>query len=146
MKENESFKELSQRQQKALVAILSSKNMAEAALTAEISEITLWRFLQQPKFQAAYRQARSQVVEQAISILQKATIEAVETLKRNLNCGKPNVEVRTAEIILNQATNAIELLDLKTRIDEIEKDFSYHKEVSNGKTYTQGRTFKTSYS
>jgi hypothetical protein len=65
--------------------------------------VTLWRWLQDPSFDAQYRAARKQVVERAVSELQLATCEAVLTLRRNLKSENPAIQVRAAQIILDQA-------------------------------------------
>lgn len=68
-----------------------------------------------------YRAARRQVVERAVSEMQSATNEAVETLKRNLHCEKPAVEVRAAQIIIEQAVKGVELVDLQERVERLEE-------------------------
>ena len=85
-----------------------------------MAEVTLWRWLQLPDFQASYRTARRQVVERAVSELQAACGEAVETLKRNLHCENPAVEIRAAHIILEQSVSGIELMDLQERVERLE--------------------------
>jgi hypothetical protein len=85
-----------------------------------MAEVTLWRWLQLPDFQTAYRAARRQVVERAVSELQAACGAAVETLKRNLHCEQPSVEIRAAQVILEQAVKGVELIDLQQRVDRLE--------------------------
>ncbi len=85
-----------------------------------MAEVTLWRWLQLPDFQASYRTARRQVVERAVSELQAACGEAVETLKRNLRCDIPGVEIRAAQIIVEQAVKGVELMDLQDRVERLE--------------------------
>lgn len=112
---------LTGKQEKAIAALLDKPTMKEAAQSVNVSEATLWRWLQEPEFQRAYRAARRQIVEHSISELQAATSEAVATLKRNLNCGNQSVEVRAAQIILDQSVNAVELVDLAERVEELEQ-------------------------
>lgn len=109
------------RKQRAIVALLSKKSVNQAAQEAGISVRTLWRWLQNPDFQAAYRQTQRQVVEQALTALQQATGQAVETLRRNLDCERASVEVRAAEIILSQALQAMELSEYELRIRRLEE-------------------------
>ena len=120
MQENE---RLQPKQSKALAALLSQPTMREAAKDCGISETTLWRWLNDDAFQAAYRQARRQVVEQAMSELQAACSDAVATLRKNLNCGAANVEVSAAKTILDQAVKAIELTDMEERLEQLEQLF-----------------------
>ncbi len=111
---------LSRTQEKAIAALLSTRTIGEAAKVCGVNDATMWRWLQLPDFQAAYRAARRQVVERAITELQAATGEAVETLKRNLTCGKPEAENRAAQIIIEQAIKGVELVDLQERVERLE--------------------------
>jgi hypothetical protein len=58
-------------QAKALVALLSCNTIADAAKKARLGEATLYRYLNDPSFKAAYRRARAEVVEHAITQLQR---------------------------------------------------------------------------
>jgi hypothetical protein len=111
---------LSRKQEQAVAALLSEPTVAAAASNAGVAERTLWRWLQVPEFHAEYRAARRRVVEGAIGQLQRATVEAVETLRRNLNCGSPSTEVRAALGILDQAVRGVELLDIEELLSELE--------------------------
>jgi hypothetical protein len=110
----------SRKQDAAIIALLAYPTIPEAAKACGVGETTLWRWLQDPDFQVAYRQARRQVVEKAIVELQRACSDAVKTLTRNLNCGQPAVEVSAAKVILDQATKGVELSDLVERVEQLE--------------------------
>src|SRR5437763_1547025 len=96
-------RKITPRQEKALAALLAEPTHAAAAARAQVSEATLYRWLKQPAFQAAYRELRRRAVDGAVSHLQQATAEAVETLRRGLSCGQPVAEVRAARIGTEQA-------------------------------------------
>ncbi len=108
-----------QREQ-AILALLTHPTIPEAAKACGVGEVTLWRWLQDPAFAERYRAARRQVVEGAIASLQQMATEAATTLKRNLSCGTPSVEVRAALAILEQAIKGAELLDLAERVAALE--------------------------
>ena len=105
----------------AILALLSEPTIAAAATKARISERTLLRWLAESSFQARYRAARRQVVEQAIAQLQQGTGEAVEALRRNLKCGVPAAEIAAAKAVIDFSTKAIELTDLIERIEALEQ-------------------------
>lgn len=111
---------LNRKQDDAIAALLSTSSIKNAAQTCGVSDATLWRWLQLPQFAAAYRAARRQVVERAISELQSACGEAVETLRRNLHCEHPASEIRAAQVILEQAIKGVELVDLQERVEKLE--------------------------
>ncbi len=119
MKSNE-MKAITPKQEKAIAALVSTSTIKDAAESAGVTTVTLWRWLQLPEFAAAWRAARRQVVENAITQLQTAATQAVETLKRNLHCGNEAVEVRAASIILEQAVKGVELVDLQERVERLE--------------------------
>lgn len=128
MQENDT---LQPKQLKAITALLSQPTIRDAAKESNISETTLWRWLQEATFQSAYRQARRQVVEQAMSELQASCNAAVATLRRNLDCGAANVEVSAAKTILDQAVKAIELTDMEERLAQLEQLFQSQPKKGN---------------
>ena len=87
--------------EKALTALLESASIIEAAQTSGLSEKTLRRYLEEKEFSDEYAAARRQIVESAVSALQQAANEAVETLRRNLTCDNPQAEIRAAQLILD---------------------------------------------
>jgi hypothetical protein len=101
--------------------LLSEPTIEAAATRAGISEPTLWRWLADPAFQRRYRDARRQVVEHAVSGLQRASGEAVDTLRRNLTCGVPAAEISAAKSIMDFSLKAVELVDLAERVEELEQ-------------------------
>lgn len=113
---------LTPRQEKALTALLTEVTIEAAAKRAGISDVTLWRWLQEPLFQAHYQQARRQIVGDAVGLLQRASKKAVATLVKNLDCGLPSVEVAAARVILEQAYKGVELLELEERITGLEEN------------------------
>ena len=82
---------------------------------------TLKSWLAQPGFKAAYRRARTAVVEEAVSSLQRSCTTAVEALVRNMASGPPAVQVRAAKVVLDQAVRGAEVLDLLARVEELER-------------------------
>jgi hypothetical protein len=114
------LKAINRKQEQAIAALLSAQTIKAAAAECGVAEVTLWRWLQSDEFAAAYRTARRQVVERAVSELQGACGEAVETLKRNLTCENPAVEIRAAQIILEQGIKGVELMDLQGRVERLE--------------------------
>lgn len=104
-----------------MAALLTARTIPDAATEAGIGGRTLERWLSEdPAFVAEYRAARRRVVEAAVSLLQDATTEAVDCLKRNLNCESPSTEVRAALGILDQAIKAVEVYELESRLAALE--------------------------
>jgi predicted DNA-binding transcriptional regulator AlpA len=87
--------------EKALAALLNTSSVRDAAMTCGLSEETLYRYLRDEDFKNEYKAAQLAVVESAVSALQQAANEAVETLRRNLTCDNPQAEIRAAQLILD---------------------------------------------
>jgi transposase-like protein len=71
---------LSRKQEQAICALLTEATVESAARKAGISHSTLKRWLKDPVFCAAYRQARRELLETSIGRIQAATGTAVDTL------------------------------------------------------------------
>ena len=113
---------LSRKQELAIAALLTCSAITDAAKRCSIGEVTLHRWLKDATFQAAYREARRQVVQQAIVQVQQATGEAVETLRKVMQAADApaSAKVSAAKTILETAVKAVELEDLEARIVALE--------------------------
>ena len=112
---------LTRKAEQAIAALLEHPTMAEAALSCGVSERSLWRWLQRDDFRKRYREAQRAVVDSAITKLQAATMRAVETLERNLNCGNFFAENAAAQAILTHSFKAMELQEMQQRIERLEQ-------------------------
>lgn len=113
---------LSRKQETAIVALISQPTIPAAAKVTGVADITLWRWMQHPRFQRAYRDARRHVVEAALVEVQAATSEAVQTLRSVMNDpdAPPASRVAAARCVLDTALKGVELMDMETRIAELE--------------------------
>jgi transposase-like protein len=111
------------KQEEAVAALLTQRNVEEAARAAGIGTRTLLRWMKLPEFQAAYREARRAAFGQAVARLQQGTSAAATTLlKTMIDPNTPaSVRVRAAEVIFNHAGKAIELEDLEARLAALER-------------------------
>jgi transposase-like protein len=114
---------LERKREEAIAALLTQRNIEEAARRAGISTRTLMRWLQLPEFQKAYRQARRDAYSQAVARLQQGTSAAATILlKTMIDPGTPaSVRVRAAEAIFSHAFKAIEIEDIEARGSELER-------------------------
>jgi hypothetical protein len=113
---------LGRKQENAIAALLTQRNVEEAARTAGIGTRTLLRWLKLPEFQAAYRKARREAFGQAIARLQQGTSAAATTLlKTMIDPNTPaSVKVRAAEAIFTHAAKSIEIEDVEARVSALE--------------------------
>jgi hypothetical protein len=120
---------LTAKQEKVMIDLLNGSTIAGASKANKISETTIYNWLQDETFKTEYRKLRREAVENSLAQIQNVTNEAVETLRRNLTCENPSVEVRTAQIILDNAVKAVELTDLAERVEKLEQSIK----ISQGK-------------
>ena len=113
---------LRRKQEDAITALLSQRNVDEAARSTGVSGRTLWRWLQLPEFQGAYRKARREAFSQSVARLQQASSAAVSTLlKIMVDANAPAASrVRAADCVLDHARSAIEIDDIEVRVAAIE--------------------------
>lgn len=112
---------LSVKQEKLIAYLLTERTIDQACQRAEVAVVTYWRWMQDRKFITVYRRARRDVIEGTVSRLQNMSAAAIDALERNLTCENPASEIRAATIILEQAVKGVELLDLESRIDDLEE-------------------------
>ena len=108
--------------EEAVAALLTQRNMEEAAKAVGISTNTLLSWTKIPEFQKAYREARRAAFQQSIARLQQGTSAAASTLIKLLI--DPNtpaaVKARVADSIFNHAAKAIEIEDIDARVAALE--------------------------
>jgi hypothetical protein len=128
---------LTAKQEQALIALLDCGEIKQAAETAGVTKVTLWRWLQSPDFQSRYRAARRQLVETAIAQLQSDCTIAVRVLREVAEDREApaSSRVSAAKTIIEQSVGAIQLIDLQERIERLE---SLLEAQAKGKTNRWG--------
>jgi hypothetical protein len=127
---------LGRKQEEAIAALLTQRNVEEAARAAGIGTRTLLRWLKLPEFDAAYRAARRAAFGQAIARLQQGASAAATTLlKTMIDPATPaSVRVRASECVMNHANKGIELEDIEARLAALERT----TEVSRDRRFREG--------
>jgi transposase-like protein len=110
------------KKEEAIAALLTQRNIEEAAKATGVASNTLLKWMKEPEFDASYRKARRAAFGQAVARLQQGTSAAATTLlKTMIDPGTPaSVRVRAAEAIFNHAAKAIEIEDIEVRVAELE--------------------------
>jgi transcriptional regulator with XRE-family HTH domain len=123
---NNNGKELTRRQEQALLALMdgASLSLADVARKISVNPSTLWRWLNRDEaFMRRYRDLRRAHVERGVARIQSLFDEAVSCLERNLNSGNRPSEVRSALGIIRQSLEGVDAMDYDTRIRAIEARF-----------------------
>jgi transposase-like protein len=110
------------KKEEAIAALLTQRNIEEAAKSIGISPNTLLSWMKQPEFDAAYREARRMAFRQSIARMQQASGAAVSTLlKIMLDTSAPaSTRLRAADIVIGHTAKAIEIEDVEVRVAALE--------------------------
>ena len=113
---------LKPKQEGAIIALMSHSTVEEAARSIKIPPRSLYRWLAEPTFEAAYLKARRDVYKQGISRLQKSVGAAISILFKVMADAStpPAVKVRAEECVLSHSAKAIEIEDVETRVTALE--------------------------
>lgn len=110
--------------EKALNALLTSGSVAGAAKECGLAEKTIHRYLAEPEFLQAFRAARRSLYEATVAKMQSAGAEAVDTLIANMrgerSAATAATSTRAAQLILEGGTKGVEIMDILTRLEELE--------------------------
>jgi len=110
------------KQEQAIAALLSRGTITEAATEVGIGEATLRRWMQEPTFRVAYREARGEHLERVLARLLQASTKAVDALERNLETtDSPATEVRAAATLLRELVRVREQVDLSEHLEGLER-------------------------
>lgn len=114
---------LSQKQEKAIVALLTEPTIKQVAAVTGVGESTIYRWLQEDEFDEAFREARKNAFSQSITHLQQAATTAVSTLKEIMvnSEASPSSRVTASKTVIEMAYKAYELEDLTAEIDKIKQ-------------------------
>ncbi len=114
---------LTAKQERAIAALLSESSIAAVAKQIGVTDRTVYRWLEEPAFAEAYRQARQQVVQQALVRVQALTSNAVMVLEAVMTEDgvPPGTRLSAAKVALEYAVKAVELEDLTARLTRLEE-------------------------
>jgi|SRR5579871_2115270 len=111
------------KKEEAIAALLTQRNVEDAARAVGIDAKTLLRWMKEPTFDTDYRAARRAAFAQSVARLQQASSAAVSTLlKVMVDPSSPaSTKVRAADSVLAHTIKAIEVDDIEARVSELER-------------------------
>lgn len=118
MAENGNPFAISGRQSKAIAALLSSKNVPEAAAAVGLGERTLYRYLSDPAFRLALSNAEAEAIDNATRRLVTLTDLAIDTIAEVLSdsASSAGVKIRAAGQVLDYLLKLRELRNIEQRL------------------------------
>ncbi len=117
---------LSPQQSKAITALLTASSIAQAADEVGVTAKTLFKWLADPTFAAAYKAAKREAVGQAIARLQQLSGAAVMVLAQVMaDKNTPaSSRVAAASEILDTAIKVVELEEIEQRLTALEQAYA----------------------
>ncbi len=108
--------------EEAILALLTHRNVEEAARAVGIGATTLQRWLKNPEFAVQYREARRTAFLQSIARLQQASSAAASTLLKMMvdPLTTDAVRLRAADRVLEHSRSGMETEDLDARVLDLE--------------------------
>src|SRR5262245_45422242 len=114
--------ELTPQKRSLLEALLLGASLTDAAEQAGCSRRTAGRWAAEPEFQAALKEAQTELHQRVLRALRSKGIRAVATLSRNLSREvQPSVQVRAAQVLLEQLMKQTEFAELEERLTALEE-------------------------
>ncbi|MGC4107270.1 MAG: hypothetical protein QM753_13185 [Thermomicrobiales bacterium] len=113
---------LSGKQRKALEALLHTGEVSHAATAAGVSRDTVYRWMKQPGFAAAAREAEARALDEVSRVLIRLSRAAVGTLAGAMADREAplGARVRAADITLNRLLQVRELATIEERLAALE--------------------------
>ena len=109
------IKKIEPKHKRAIVGLLTSKSIKEAAEQVGISEKTLHRWLHEPNFQNALYLAESEIIDQLVFRLVSLSLKAIDTLE---------------EISIDHSINPSTRLNAALHILRLMQDFQKSQELN----------------
>jgi phage terminase small subunit len=120
---------LSTKQRRAIEALLSTGDVTAAAKEARVGKSSLYRWLREPVFLAAVREAETAALDELSRMLVRLGRTAVGTLAKEMSDPKAPwpTRVRAADASLARLLQLRELATLEARVTELERSVGLGK-------------------
>lgn len=114
---------LTPKQELFLGSLLAGNTILTSAKVAGVTEKTAYKWLKLPHFKSAQKAAQKQLFDQALTGLMLKVDKAIETLDRHMSGEDTpaSTQVRSAQIVLEQAINIGKMSELEAKYAELEQ-------------------------
>jgi hypothetical protein len=127
MTQNGTNKKLTPKQIRAIEAMMTSPTVRGAAQVAGIGHSTLYRWIEEPAFAEALREAKEQAFARVMTALTAAAEKAVEVLRTILDdeeaAEKPgaSIRMRAVRVALDSMLRSHDLIEVEQRLRRVEE-------------------------
>ena len=108
----------------ALPYLVASPTMAEGARLADVGRTTLYRWMNDHKFRTALERLRGEAAELAHTELRVLMLKGALVLAEAMEDPNAHVRVRAAKAALSIGLKAVDLKDLRQRIERLDDAFN----------------------
>jgi len=126
-KNSENFRQLTSKQERALLLTLEGKTTRDIAQSLGMSERTVYQWTLNPEFQKQLREEKNKIREAALDRLKQLVGKAVERLEGLLASESDSVKLRACVAILDYTLKAKELEEVEERLTALEKKMEDNK-------------------
>src|ERR1039457_6788093 len=114
---------LTPKQEEAILALLTNQGVDNAARAVGIGPRTLYRWMNEPLYDKAYRKAGRAAFGQGTARLQHASGAAVSSILNIMvdQHAAASTKLRAADMVLTHGAKAIEIEDIEARVAELER-------------------------
>ena len=109
------------RKRRAIESLLTTGDKSEAAAVAGVRRQTVYRWLRQPAFRQALREAEAEALAGLSLALVNLGDKATKTLEAGMDAKSDTVRVGSADIVLQRLLQLRELVDLDARVRLLEE-------------------------
>lgn len=115
--------DLSEKQSLAVITLVSGKTRLETAEICGVDESTVFRWLQDAKFEKALKEAQTGVYKDSINELKAASLVAVRTLVEVAQNAEATASARVSAstAILSNCFRAVELVEIQNRLEALQR-------------------------
>jgi hypothetical protein len=119
--------------QRAIVALINKRSIAEAAEQCGIEPRTIHKYLRNPLFRAAYRECRAEALHQAIGALTSSVKSAVDTIHSVMTDADnlPRDRLSAAKMVLEYSIRGVESDTLAARVEQLERTLQQLEESTD---------------
>jgi transposase len=114
-------RELTDRQRRAIPAMLEGKTIEAAAQAAGVSKTTLYEWMKQKPFRKRLEEARAEVFNEGLGVIKAGTSKAARKLIELLDSRNENTRRLTAHEILAFSLKITETQELERRLERLEE-------------------------
>jgi hypothetical protein len=116
---------LTLRQQKGLACLIAEPSLEAAAKRSHISRQTLYEWLREPDFKAAYEQMQQEIFAEGINTLKASLQEGVQALREEMKNkdATPANRIAAATKLIELSLKAREHFELHERMEQLEQLF-----------------------